>query len=74
MAKKKVEKRYESGMKSRESENSICCKKALDFLLRNVKSIGDLDLIERAIGDYETELGYDLTKYRKRIEEMRTGY
>ena len=70
---KKIGKKYEEMEKERESTNHICCERALEILIRNTKSVEDLDLVERTLREYETEFGYDLRKYRRRIREMRNG-
>ncbi len=74
MTRKKLGTKYIEKMGEKESKNNSCCKKALEILIRNTKSIENLDLTERTIEDYETEFGYDLTEYKKRIDEMRRGY
>ncbi len=70
---KKIGKKYEEMEREREAKNHVCCERALEILLRNTKSVEDLDLVERTLTEYETEYGYDLRKYRKRIREMRNG-
>jgi len=74
MTRKKLGTKYIEKMKEKESENNFCCRRALGILIRNTKSIENLNLTERTIEDYETEFGYDLTEYKKRIDEMRRGY
>jgi len=51
----------------------IIRRKTLDLLLRNVKSIDDLDLISYTITDYETD-GYDFEEYKQKIKELRRGF
>lgn len=74
MAGKKLGTKYIEQMREKESQNNFCCRRVLDILIRNTKSIENLDLTERTIEDYETEFGYDLIEYKHRIDEMRRGY
>jgi hypothetical protein len=54
-------------------EKQKIAKKALELLLKNVKSIEHVDEIEEAIKDYEFE-GYDLSEYYEKTKELREGY
>ncbi len=51
----------------------LLARKTLDLLLRNVKDVEDLDVIDYAIKDYE-ENGYDWHIYKKLVNELRTGF
>ncbi|MEK6879468.1 MAG: hypothetical protein AABY22_07675 [Nanoarchaeota archaeon] len=52
----------------------VCCEKTLEILLKNVKSVEDLDLIAETVIDYQNEFGVDLTKYFREIEVMKGKY
>ena len=51
----------------------LLARKTLDLLLRNVKDVEDLDVIDYAIKDYESE-GYDLHIYNLLVDELRKGF
>jgi len=51
-----------------------CCCQTLEILLRNVKSVEDLDLIESAIEDYQETFKIELIKYRREVKQMRAEY
>ena len=51
----------------------LLARKTLDLLLRNVKDVDDLDVIDYAIKDYESE-GYDLHIYNLLVDELRKGF
>ncbi len=51
----------------------LLARKTLDLLLRNVKDVEDLDVIDYAIKDYEED-GYDLHIYKKLVKELKEGF
>ena len=51
-----------------------CCNKTLELLLKNVKNLEDLDLIEATIEDYQVRFKVDLIKYKREIRNMRAEY
>ena len=51
-----------------------CCNKTLELLLKNVKTLEDLDLIEATIEDYQEEFKVDLIKYKREVKNMRVEY
>lgn len=53
---------------------SECCKQTLEILLKNVKNLEDLDLIEATIEDYQEEFKVDLIKYKHEVQNMRDKY
>ena len=51
-----------------------CCNRTLELLLKNVKTLEDLDLIESTIEDYQEEFKVDLIKYKREVKNMRDEY
>ena len=51
-----------------------CCNRTLELLLKNVKTLEDLDLIESTIEDYQEEFKVDLIKYKREVKNMRVEY
>jgi len=53
---------------------SECCEKTLEILLRNVKHLEDLTLIESTIEDLQTEFKINLVYYKHEVQRMREVY
>ena len=51
-----------------------CCCHTLELLLKNVKTLLDLDLIESTIEDYQDIFKIDLIKYHRQVQQMRENF
>ena len=53
---------------------SECCEKTLEILLKNVKTLEDLDMIESLIESYQDIFRIELIKYMREVGQMRNEY